>query len=73
MRSILPRTILAFGISLGVGMTAATILPPQKAQALPTYAAQVGKPCGFCHVNPAGGGARNATGKKFEANGHKLK
>jgi hypothetical protein len=42
------------------------------AQATPAYAAKEGKACGFCHVNAAGGGARNATGKKYEANGHKL-
>lgn len=73
MRSILLRTIFAFGIFLGMGMTATIMLPPQKARALPTYAQQTGKACGFCHHNPAGGGARNANGKKFEANGHKLK
>jgi hypothetical protein len=42
------------------------------AQATPAYAAQEKKACGYCHVSPAGGGPRNAAGKKFEANGHKF-
>lgn len=47
-------------------------LAPHQAAATPAYAAQTKKACGFCHVNPAGGGPRNATGTKFEKNGHKL-
>lgn len=48
------------------------IAAPQSANALPAYAAQTGKACGACHQNPAGGGARNAFGEAFAANGHKL-
>jgi hypothetical protein len=57
------------------GLVAATTLmvTPQKAEALPAYAQQTGLPCGQCHVNPAGGGDLKAFGKKFQANGHKLK
>jgi uncharacterized repeat protein (TIGR01451 family) len=40
---------------------------PSPASALPDYAAKTGQPCATCHVNPAGGGARNATGQAFEA------
>ncbi len=47
-------------------------IAPRPASALPQYAAQTGLPCGRCHVNPAGGGPRNAFGKAFAANGHKL-
>jgi hypothetical protein len=61
----------------GVVMAAAVVIAgvtltvaPRHAQALPAYAAKEGKACGFCHVNPAGGGARNAAGKRYEANGH---
>jgi uncharacterized repeat protein (TIGR01451 family) len=35
--------------------------------ALPAYAAATNQPCATCHVNPAGGGARNTFGQKFEA------
>ena len=44
----------------------------QPATALPAYAQQTGKACGFCHQNPAGGGALKSAGEKFKANGHKL-
>jgi hypothetical protein len=45
---------------------------PRPASALPAYAQQTGLSCGRCHVNPAGGGPRNAFGNAFAANGHKL-
>jgi mono/diheme cytochrome c family protein len=51
---------------------ALTIAAPKSADALPAYAASTGKACGACHQNPAGGGARNAFGEAFAANGHKL-
>ncbi len=44
----------------------------QSASATPAYAQQTGKACGYCHQNPAGGGALKAAGEKFKANGHKL-
>jgi hypothetical protein len=53
-------------------VVATIALAPHQAKATPAYAAQTKKACGFCHVNPAGGGPRNATGTKFEQNGHKL-
>ncbi len=49
-----------------------TIAASKPATALPAYAAATGKACGACHVNPAGGGPRNAFGEAFAANGHKL-
>ena len=49
-----------------------TSIGSREANATPTYAGQVGKPCGFCHVSPTGGGKLNARGQKFQANGHKL-
>jgi hypothetical protein len=53
--------------------SAALVVAPRQAAALPAYAAKEGKACGDCHVNPAGGGVRNANGKKYEANGHSFK
>jgi len=43
----------------------------QSANAKPEFAAQTGKPCGQCHVNPAGGGKLKPAGEKFKANGFK--
>jgi hypothetical protein len=66
----------AVGVAIGlVGAVAlivgfAAFAAPQSASALPAYAQQTGLACGRCHVNPAGGGARNAFGKAFAANGH---
>jgi hypothetical protein len=57
---------LAFGAFFSV------IAAPKPALALPAYAASTGKPCGTCHVNPAGGGPRTKFGAAFAANGHKL-
>jgi hypothetical protein len=70
------RVIIVTGagvLAAGIIAAAALVAAPQKAQALPAYAAKEGKPCGYCHVNPAGGGPRNAKGKQYQANGHKFK
>ncbi len=61
--------ILGAGLAFVLaGLTAA----PRLATALPQYAQQTGKACGYCHENPAGGGKLKAAGEKFKANGHKL-
>jgi hypothetical protein len=57
----------------GVISAALLVAASQNAQATPQYAAKEGKPCGYCHVNPGGGGPRNAKGKQYQANGHKFK
>jgi len=49
-----------------------TAVAQRPAAATPAYAAQTKLACGGCHANPAGGGALNDRGKKFQANGHKL-
>ena len=60
--------IIATGVVL-----AGLALTPRSAAALPTYAQRENKPCGYCHVNPAGGGDRNAIGRDYEENGHTFK
>jgi mono/diheme cytochrome c family protein len=60
----------AAALTLIVGL--AIFAGQRPADALPAYAQQTGLACGRCHVNPAGGGPRNAFGKAFAANGHKL-
>jgi hypothetical protein len=52
---------------------AGLIAAAQSVMALPTYAIKEQKDCGYCHVDPAGGGVRNAKGKDYEANGHTFK
>ena len=68
----------AFGASASVlaiaGLLAmAVTVAPRQAAAKPEFAAQTGMPCGQCHSNPAGGGDLKAFGKKFKANGNKVK
>ena len=70
-----PRTLSTGVVALiaGIAFAVLMIAAPENAHALPQYAAKEGKPCGYCHVNPAGGGPRNAKGKQYQANGHKFK
>jgi hypothetical protein len=65
--------VLVSGIAAAIliaGAVSLTISRP--ASALPAYAQQTGKACGFCHQNPAGGGALKPAGEKFQKNDHKL-
>ncbi len=65
----------AFALICGLaaaGLVAATLTVSHPANATPAYAQSTGKACGFCHQNPAGGGALKPAGEKFKANGHKL-
>jgi hypothetical protein len=57
---------------LGIGSAVAAIilagaLIGGPAAAKPEFAAQTGKPCGACHVNPGGGGKLTGAGEKFKA------
>jgi hypothetical protein len=56
--------------ALGAGLLAAA--PPPAAEARPEYSRREGKACAFCHVNPRGGGDRNAVGMEYEKNGFKF-
>lgn len=69
------RSIIVGGSAAlaAVILLAGLTVAPRSATALPTYAQKEGKPCGYCHANPAGGGERNAKGKQYEANGHTFK
>jgi len=58
--------ILALAVAaLAVG-GAVSIAAPRSANAKPEYAAATGKPCGACHVNPAGGGQLTGAGEKYK-------
>jgi hypothetical protein len=63
--------VVGFAVTILVAGTM-VLMAPRPAQALPKFAAQTGLPCGRCHVNPAGGGPRNAFGKAFQENGFKV-
>jgi len=67
----------AFALVCGIaaaGMIAGvlSVSVSRPANATPAFAASSGKPCGFCHQNPAGGGKLKPAGEKFKANGNKL-
>jgi len=49
-----------------------SVTTSRPASATPAFAQSSGKPCGFCHQNPGGGGALKPAGEKFKANGNKL-
>jgi hypothetical protein len=49
------------------------VIGPREAVAKAEFTGQTGLPCGQCHSNPAGGGDLKAFGKKFKANGYKVK
>jgi hypothetical protein len=66
------KLILAAGAATLLIAGSAMTINVRTAQATPAYAAATGKPCGYCHVNPAGGGKLKAAGEKFQKNGHKL-
>ena len=47
-------------------LLAALLLPaPPPAEARPEFARRESKACGFCHINPRGGGPRNQTGLEY--------
>jgi hypothetical protein len=69
-------TIVAVLATVGMGIfvaSTAMVVAPKHASALPAYTSKEGKPCGYCHVNSAGGGAVTDKGKEYKANGHKFK
>ena len=66
------RHVLAAVAAIGILDALVVAMPAHLAQARPVYAQQTGLPCAQCHFNPAGGGPRNAFGRAFARNGHRL-
>ena len=72
VRNISSKLALALIPAAAIALLSVAAFTPRPAAATPAYAAQTKLACGGCHANPAGGGALNDKGKKFQANGHKL-
>jgi hypothetical protein len=72
MNQLVSKTLVkvAAGTAIAALVAGTMVLAPKKAEANPGYASATGKPCTFCHTAPPN---LNANGKKFQANGHKLK
>jgi len=64
MRSLLLLGFLALALLLGTD--------PGPADAKPPFARREGRACGYCHINPRGGGARNARGLEYARNEFKF-
>jgi len=62
------RTLRAALLSSALVVGALVTVP--KAHALPAFAMKEHKPCSYCHINPKGGGKRNANGLWYQH--HKL-
>lgn len=74
MKTPAKRTVILACGALAAGLIAVTLsmTVSRPANATPAFAGSTGKPCGFCHQNPAGGGKLKPAGEKFKANGNKL-
>jgi hypothetical protein len=58
-------SLLGIGSAVAVIMLASAMIG-SPAAAKPEFAAQTGKACGACHVNPAGGGKLTGAGEKYK-------
>jgi hypothetical protein len=72
-RSIGTVTAAIAGVAAAVLVAAMMLaVAPRPAAANPEFAKQTKKPCGQCHVSPAGGKELKPFGQKFKDNGYKL-
>lgn len=60
------RTTIISSVAVSVLFLVMLALP-SVTWATPRFAQATGQPCSRCHVDPAGGGPRNAFGQSFEA------
>lgn len=60
MRVLVPAAILVAAAAVAPG--------PPLAQARPEFARREAKACGYCHINPRGGGSRNERGLEYARN-----
>jgi hypothetical protein len=64
-RSSSMRNILIVAIVCLMAIALAT----SRGSAYPAYATATGKPCGYCHIDPAGGGPRTPDGEYYKTYG----
>jgi hypothetical protein len=62
----------ARGLVLPLALAAAALPHPAPAEAKPEFARRESKQCGFCHINPRGGGTRNETGLLYARSGFRF-
>lgn len=68
----MPRLASLAVLCLASGVTLLVAVPPRAALATKEYAQREQKDCSHCHISDKGSGPRNATGKEYEANGHRF-
>lgn len=73
MRGIYTSGLLILVGAAVLALVGSALVMPNIASAKKEFSGQTGLPCGQCHVNPADGGKLTSFGKKFKANGFKLK
>ncbi len=61
------RRTITIVAAIGIATILAGIGGTTPSGAVSGYTTATGQPCGTCHVNPEGGGSRNATGLAFQA------
>lgn len=61
----------AFVVAVAAVVSVA-VAPLPTAEAKDAFAKKEGKPCGYCHTNPRGGGPRNEKGNEYQRNGFKF-
>lgn len=68
----MPRLVPAAVVLAAAAVVSVVLVPPPTAEAKPAYSQKEGKPCGFCHTNPRGGGPRNEKGEEYQRDGFKF-
>jgi hypothetical protein len=64
--------VLALVLVPAATVVSVALTPARPAEAKQEFANREKKPCGFCHVNPRGGGPRNDKGNEYQRNGFKF-
>jgi len=59
-------SLAALYVSGALALGTLVLSGAQSAHAFPAFAMKEHKPCGYCHINPRGGGKRNANGQWYQ-------